>query len=503
MTGGISVSPVFLWSLFLGVLAALCYAAVQGLRWERENERLPPSPPGHWFFGNAPPTAFAYRHFARIAETYGPVFTLRYGSRRLCVITRHEAATDIMVKQSHNLADRPRTIAAGEILSGGMRTLTLGVGERLKRYRSVLHATLQPQSAAKYEYMQMQNARNFIIDLLDDPDEFIGHAKRYAASVIMAITYGKTTPTSYSDPEVKQINLGIYRLGQAVRPGAYWVDRYPFLKYVPGFTSELRWFHREELELFRGQLQAVKTRLAKNEAQPCFATSILERQEEFGLTDDELAYLAGSMFGAGSDTTAGVLPAMIMAAACHPDKQAKVQAQLDAVVGRDRLPTFADQDQLTEVCAFVQEVYRWRPVTPLGFVHRATKDVVWKDYVIPAGTEVLGCHWAISRDPDVYPDPDAFKPERWLDEKGKMRDDLKFYNWGFGRRICPGIHVAERSVFINTALTLWAFEITEDPAHPIDTMAVKDGSFAHPLPFVARFKPRIANLREKILAHNE
>ncbi|KAJ3015441.1 hypothetical protein NUW54_g1049 [Trametes sanguinea] len=349
----------------------------------------------------------------------------------------------------------------------------------------------------------MQNARNFVLDLLDEPDKFIDHAKRYAASVIMSLTYGKMTPTSYSDPEVKQINLLVERLGSAMRPGAHLVDSYPFLKYIPGFTSELKKWHKEELELFSSQIRGVKERLAKNEAYPCFATTLLERQEEFGLNDDELAYLAGSMFGAGSDTTAGVLPIVIMAAARHPQIQARVQAQLDKVVGRDRLPTFEDWEKLTEVATYVQEVYRWRPVTPLGFAHRATKDVAWNGYVIPAGTEVLACHWAIARDPDVFPDPEAFKPERWLDEKGQLREDLKFFNWGFGRRICPGLHVAERSVFINTALTLWAFEIHEDPAHPIDTFAIKDGALAHPYPFVVRFKPRIPNLREKILAHNE
>nr|BED42995.1 cytochrome P450 monooxygenase [Trametes versicolor] len=495
-----NISP---WPLLLGALGVLCYTVARGHRWGKEAERLPPSPPGHWLFGNAPPTAYAHLHHTRIAETYGPVFTLRYGSRRLCVIARHQAAQDIMVKQSHLLADRPRSVAVGELISNGMRVLTLGVGDRLRRYRGILHATLQPASATRYEYLQAQNARNFITDILDRPDEFIDHSRRYAASVIMSITYGKTTPTSFSDPDVKQINVGAARVGDAVRPGAYLVDTYPFLKHIPFFTSELRRFHCEELELYRNQVQGVKARLAKNECPPCFVTSIMERQEEFNMSDDELAYLAGSMFGAGSDTTSGVLPIMIMAAARHPELQAKVQAQLDEVVGRDRLPTFADQEQLTEVNAWVQEVYRWRPVTPLGFTHRATKDVVWKDYVIPAGTEVLACHWAISRDPDVYSDPEAFKPSRWLNEKGQMREDLKFFNWGFGRRICPGLHVAERSVFINTALTLWAFDISEDPAHPIDTMAIKDGALAHPYPFVVRFRPRIANLREKILAHNE
>ncbi|KAI0829920.1 cytochrome P450 [Trametes gibbosa] len=489
--------------ILLGALAALCYVTARWLGWGRTGERLPPSPPGHWLFGNAPPTAYAHLHHTRTAEKYGPVFTLRYGSRRLCVITRHQAAQEIMVKQSHLLADRPRSVAVGELISNGMRVLTLNVGDRLKRYRTVLHATLQPASAARYEYLQMQSARNYLLDIVDRPERFIEHGKRYAASVIMSITYGKTTPTSYSDPDVKQINLGAARVGDAVRPGAYLVDTYPFLKNIPFFTSKLQRFHREELALYRSQVQGVKERLAKNECPPCFVTSIMERQEEFNMSDDELAYLAGSMFGAGSDTTAGVLPMMIMAAARNPELQAKVQAQLDAVVGRDRLPTFADQEQLTEVCAWVQETYRWRPVTPLGFLHRATKDVVWKDYVIPAGTEVIACHWAISRDPEVYPDPEAFKPSRWLGKDGKMREDLKFQNWGFGRRICPGMHVAERSVFINTALTLWAFEISEDPAHPIDTMAIKDGALAHPFPFVVRFKPRIENLRQKVLAHHE
>ncbi|KAI0335797.1 cytochrome P450 [Cubamyces sp. BRFM 1775] len=489
--------------LLLVVLASLCYAVVQGVRSRKQDQKLPPSPPGHWLFGNTPTKSYPHRHFARLAETYGPVFTLRYGTRRMVIITRVEAAVDIMVKQSHLLADRPRFISVGELISGGLRTVSMGLCELLRKHRSSLHATLEPQIAVKYEHLQMQHARNHILDLLDTPDQFINHARRYASSVILSLTYGKTTRTSHNDPEVQQLVKGLERIAYAGSPGNYLIDDYPFLEYIPGFTSELKGYHQEELALFRGQIHDLKERQRKNEAIPCFALSLIERQDEFDLTDDELAYLAGSMFGAGSDTTAGVLPIVVMAAARHPAVQARVQAQLDKVVGRDRLPTFADREQLSEVCAYVQEIYRWRPVAPLGVPHKATEDVFWNGYVIPAGTEVHACHWAIGRDPDVYPDPEAFKPERWLNAKGEMRDDLKYYNWGFGRRICPGQHVAERSIYMNTALMLWAFEITEDPARPIDTMAIKDGAIAHPYPFVARFKPRIANLREKVLAHVE
>lgn len=95
----------------------------------------------------------------------------------------------------------------------------------------------------------------------------------------MSITYGKTTPTSYSDPDVKQINLSATRVGDAVRPGAYLVDTYPFLKHIPFFTSELKRFHREELALYRSQVQGVKARLVS----PAYALRC--RNTECALSD--------------------------------------------------------------------------------------------------------------------------------------------------------------------------------------------------------------------------
>ncbi|KAI1790162.1 cytochrome P450 [Ganoderma leucocontextum] len=514
MPEGLPYQRVLLDSLFVVAFFAITSVFARALRIKRAGERLPPDPPGHWFFGHTPPRSHVAFHYNELGKTYGPVYTLRYGSKYVCVITGHRAAIDIMVKQSHKLADRPRYIVAGEILSKGMRILAIRAGDRLRRLRGSLHAILQPQASIAYVPIQMQHARSYVLDILDIPEQHLTHAKRqigrrlfllirprFAASVIMSVTYGKTTPTSYSDPEVQQINKGTARLGDTLRPGAYLIESYPWLRYVPGMTSKLEQWHQEEIALYRGQVEAVKERLANNDAQPCFTTYLLEHQEESGLSDDELAYLAGSMFGAGSDTTGGVLGFFVMAAAKYPETQRRVQAQLDAVVGRDRLPTFADQDKLPEVWAYIEELFRWRPVAPAGFSHAATEDVFWKDCVIPAGTEVVGCHWAIARDPDVFPDGDTFSPGRWLDEKGEMRTDLRFFNWGFGRRICPGQHLADRSLFITIALALWAFDISEDSAHPIDTMAIKDGALAHSEQFAVRFKPRISALREKIASY--
>jgi len=63
-------------------------------------------------------------------------------------------------------------------------------------------------------------------------------------------------------------------------------------------------------------------------------------------------------------------------------------------------------------------------------------------------------------------------------------------------RICPGQHIANRSIFINAALLLWSFRITQDPTNPIDDSGFVDGVIAHPKPFAACFEPRFGTEAE-------
>ncbi|KAF5370353.1 hypothetical protein D9758_006931 [Tetrapyrgos nigripes] len=474
-------------------LLLLCLGAYYTIRryLVKSSLPLPPGPPGNWLFGTSLPSKNQHLKFEEWTREYGPVYSFRRGVGVVVVIGRYEPAIAIMEKEGASLTDRPLSIAAGETLSGGMRTLIVGAGARLKKLRRALHSRLQEKVAVDYEPMQLTNAKNVVLDILKDPQNHQAHGRRYAASVIMSLTYGKTTPTSYSDPEVQKVNICLSRLGAAIRPGTYLVDSFPLLRYVPGYLSELKAFHREELQLFRSQLDAVRVKMnAGEDVQPCFARYLIENQTKYELSDNELAYLAGSMFGAGSDTTAAAISIVIMSAATHPEIQAKVQEELDRVVGLNRCPSFADQASLPLTTAFFLETYRWRPVSVTGFAHRATNDIFWRNYHIPAGATVIGSHWSIFKDPEVFPDPDTFNPLRWITKEGTVREDLRNINFGFGRRICVGHHVANRSVFINTALLLWAFRISEDPNSPIDTMAFTSSANIHPLPFKARFEAR-------------
>lgn len=141
-----------------------------------------------------------------------------------------------------------------------------------------------------------------------------------------------------------------------------------------------------------------------------------------------------------SDTTAGAIAVMIMAATLFPRVTKRAQDQIDKVVGSDKSPIFNDQADLPYITAFVKEVQRWRPISQGGFAHVATEDVHYKSFAIPKGTAILGNHWSISRDPNVFPNPEEFRPERWFVdedvEKGELRKDINHVGYGFGRRIC-------------------------------------------------------------------
>jgi len=152
-----------------------------------------------------------------------------------------------------------------------------------------------------------------------------------------------------------------------------------------------------------------------------------------------------------------------------------------------------DQDKLPQTMAWVLEVLRWRPVTAGGFPHKATRDILWNGYLIPTGATIIGNIWSIGRDPAYFPDPEKFNPRRWLRENGQIRDDIKSYAFGFGRRVCPGQHMALASIFLNTALLFWSFRIESDPTSPLDEWAFTESANTHPLPFKVLFEPRIVS----------
>jgi len=134
--------------------------------------------------------------------------------------------------------------------------------------------------------------------------------------------------------------------------------------------------------------------------------------------------------------------------------------EIDKVLN-GRLPEHSDLPSLPYLSALVKEIYRWKPIVPLGGPHYSTNDDLYHDYHIPANSIVIPNQWAMLNDERNYAEPHIFKPERFL-KNGKLdssvRDPMDIA-FGFGRRICPGLHLAHSIVTLAAASVLLTFDL--------------------------------------------
>jgi cytochrome P450 len=166
--------------------------------------------------------------------------------------------------------------------------------------------------------------------------------------------------------------------------------------------------------------------------------------------------------------TVSAMKTFVLCMLLNPRVQQKAQAEIDAVIGSDRLPKLTDRSSLPYLDACIKEALRWGPVTPEGLPHLSRSDDVYNGWLIPAGTIIIGNIWYVAfprareemmsmlmnaprgmaHDPETYADPFEFRPERFLGSRPELDPDFTF---GFGRRVCAGRALAETSIFLFAA----------------------------------------------------
>ncbi|KAE9393527.1 cytochrome P450-like protein, partial [Gymnopus androsaceus JB14] len=198
------------------------------------------------------------------------------------------------------------------------------------------------------------------------------------------------------------------------------VDCIPALRHVPDwmpgadFKRNAKQWAGTLVELVELPHNFCKQQIIAGTAIISFTSSLLESKQ---LTEEEefdLKWSAASLYSGATDTTVSAIYLFFLAMALYPDVARKAQAEIDAVVGNDRLPTFADHKLLPYMDALVKEVFRWNVVTPLAVPHRATQDDFYNGYFIPKGSLLIPNLWKLTHDPRAYHNPVEFKPERYL-----------------------------------------------------------------------------------------
>ena len=156
---------------------------------------------------------------------------------------------------------------------------------------------------------------------------------------------------------------------------------------------------------------------------------------------EQLVNILFDLFVAGSETTSTTLSWAVLYMLRHPEVQAKVQAELDKVVGKERLPTMSDRPNLPYTEATLMEVQRHASILPTGLAHYSRRSISVNGVTIPPNT-VYHCLYAEVMKGEHWGDGEAFRPSRFLGEDGLVRRDERLMPFSVGRRQCPGENLA-------------------------------------------------------------
>ncbi|KAF8598024.1 cytochrome P450 [Ceratobasidium sp. AG-I] len=510
-------------SSYLTIVSATLWMVLSGIYIRKRNKPktlpMPPSPKPDFLIGNlrSMPALNAQNVYRQWSEEFGSdIISLNIMGMVFIVLNSVEAATELLVKRSSIYSDRPQVplICSENLMGWGKHTALLPYGDQWRRQRRMTHEVLHRQASKSFWPVVTKQSRLALQRILVNPNNYPEELRRMAGSTLLSAVYGYEV-TSADERLVKMVEAAFNQLGQVAASPHYLVNIIPWLQYVPtwfpgaGWKRNAKAWSAERDEMLRVPYDWTKTQIASGTAPNSILKRLLtklasqEHTSDLEEEEDRIMWAAGVLFGGGSDTSSATALVFILAMTLYQDVQTKAQAEIDSFLGGSRLPEMEDQESLPYINNIVKEVYRWRSVVPLGIPHASIQEDVYKGYRIPKGSMIIANTWAMSNDPTQYPNPEEFNPDRFRDP---ITPDAPTF--GFGRRSCPGIHLAHANLFITVATFLAIFDIR--PIYDADGIPqlpkgdmVLDSVLSVPMPFECTITPRSDKHRQLLREWSE
>lgn len=354
-----------------------------------------------------------------------------------------------------------------------------------------MHSAVSITSINKYQSLMDDEATFTLHRLLQSPSSFHNEFLRYAYSVLTSSLLGFSI-RSASDPYIRNNESFTAEIMKSFRPDCFPSNVFPFLRHLPHcLVPSLRTMERlrkdyvAQMWTFRRKIEgSVKDGSALESIYKHF----LLNRADYALTDEESVHTFQAMIDGGTRSPHNNLLMFLVLMMQHPNWQHNLQQEVDRVCGGDqRMPNYKDIPNLPTVRAIVKETVRYRSiVAEMGISHCLETDDIYNGYFFEKGT-VFHATFAYVLPPpplpsnpltnfhprsiltskEMYPDGAAFNPARWLESSyPTYKEPLSIYPnchnfaaFGYGRRACPGVEFAERSLVILIAKLGWAVHI--------------------------------------------
>ncbi|KAJ3562499.1 hypothetical protein NP233_g9528 [Leucocoprinus birnbaumii] len=439
------------------IVVSLCFLVHLAYRYrQKRSKHLPPGPTRWPIVGNALiiPLHNQHQFYKELGQQLDTkILYLEVPGQSILVINDINVAQDLLEKRSTIYSSRPDIPMLADVVGHRTFFAFMPYGNEWRAHRRLFTQYFSEKSLPQIQEKSLD---------VQATNSWIG-------ALSTSMTYGLPVQRQH-DPLIHFAERALGGSAAAAAPGRFLVNVIPWLKYVPdwmpgaGFKRLGKEIMKELVQLREEPYQAALQMIDNGTAPPSFVSDTLEKirdQPNFDPQDPYVKQTAEQVFGAASDTTRGAVSTFILAILMHPEIQRKIQQELDSVIGPDRLPDYSDIPRLKYLAAAVKESLRWNPVLPTSVPHLVSEDDEYMGYFIPKGTVVMSNTYAMLHDEKVFPNPKEFDPGRFIKD-GILRDDIidpeSIATFGFGRRICPGSHIALANLYIAAASLLYLFD---------------------------------------------
>ncbi|XP_047335476.1 cytochrome P450 76T24-like [Impatiens glandulifera] len=459
--------------------------------------KLPPGPIGLPIFGNLFQVGpKPHVSFARLAKKYGPIMSIRLGSVTSVVVSSPEIAREILQKHDEVLCDRAIPDVARGQANFHISMVWLPYGNRWRMLRQVLNTQLthmhKLDSLVELRHKASRELVEFVKEISQrGGPEIIGERPVAIGNLAFATALNQMSKTCFSQNVAEYESKEIQGFMKAVKTvmhvaGQFNIaDVFPWLK-----TMDPQGLRRKSKEAY-GWLEAVvdvfvnkRMQWRKDSSLSSSYThhdgDLLDSFIDYSLKDpnfntQQLKVLLLELILAGSDTTSITVEWAMTELLLNPDIMIKLRQEITEVIGPKGEIEEADIINLPYLQAVIKEAMRLRLAVPLLIPHNSKEEVEVNGYVIPKNTQTIINAWAMARDPCYWEAPDKFLPERFLNSNMDFKGQhFGFIPFGSGRRICPGILVAQRMVSLIIASLVYHFDWKLPRGTTIDNLDMDD-----------------------------
>lgn len=432
-----------------------------------KTRNLPPSPKpkfpllGHLYLLRDKP--LLHRTFDALSKKLGPIFSLRFGSRLVVVVSSPSAAEECFTKNDIILANRPHLIMGKHIGYNNTTMVQSSYGDHWRNLRKL--ATLEIFSTSRLN-MFLSIRRDEVNQLLrrlskNSRYEFAkveikSNLNELSFNIITRMIggekyFGEDVDNQAETRHAREVILKVLSQGGASHAADFvpllrWIDYDGYEKGVVALSKQ-----RDKI------LEDIIDKHRRDESRNSMVDHLLslQKSEPDYYSDSIIKGLMTVMILAGTDTSAVTIEWAMTLLLNNPEVLRKAREEIDTILGHDHLVEESDLSKLPYLQNIISETFRLFPAAPMLVPHESSADCIIGGYDVPRGTIVLVNAWSIHRDEKVWDDPSSFKPERF--EIG-VSEAFKLMPFGMGRRSCPGAALAQRVVGLGLASLIQCFE---------------------------------------------